>query len=458
MTNNYFLSCSVCETSINLRAQIGFYNIPFNIHCPKCNTHIYGKIIINQETLGIKLDIENAHFETTKSKVMNNQYCAELSAEFPTSKMYHRDFEKHDLPPFIRNTVFYEDGKVALEATKSAMKFSSQFDISWKRIKVLYDLLWNEQGQILYPKLEKELRDFEYIPIMKIDNDLDANMALHQMFITTTGISAALKPDTISKYMNVSELIFDNTFFTKVRNYIQENHLHYNDIEKKAFKLIDSFASIYEQLIPVVALRNKNCLDNVNRESYGIMTTNFEKLSSFYAQSYEWILDNVDTIVALNNISIRNDYNTCINGKSYDELIKKVSKYKKLEYIDETEPFSPPTGNLKNRIRNAIQHVDAEIDYTSQQISFKDTHRGKTNEVSMYLIDFADLCIENFSIIIYILELIYNLKKGAHIINGFVPSVYLESRSHIKMRSIKKVGRNDPCPCGTGKKYKHCCL
>jgi len=24
--------------------------------------------------------------------------------------------------------------------------------------------------------------------------------------------------------------------------------------------------------------------------------------------------------------------------------------------------------------------------------------------------------------------------------------------------AIKRVGRNDPCPCGSGKKYKHCCL
>jgi tetratricopeptide (TPR) repeat protein len=23
---------------------------------------------------------------------------------------------------------------------------------------------------------------------------------------------------------------------------------------------------------------------------------------------------------------------------------------------------------------------------------------------------------------------------------------------------VPKVGRNDPCPCGSGKKYKHCCL
>jgi preprotein translocase subunit SecA len=24
------------------------------------------------------------------------------------------------------------------------------------------------------------------------------------------------------------------------------------------------------------------------------------------------------------------------------------------------------------------------------------------------------------------------------------------------MRSTQKVGRNDPCPCGSGKKFKHC--
>ena len=24
-------------------------------------------------------------------------------------------------------------------------------------------------------------------------------------------------------------------------------------------------------------------------------------------------------------------------------------------------------------------------------------------------------------------------------------------------QQLKKVGRNEPCPCGSGKKYKHCC-
>lgn len=25
-------------------------------------------------------------------------------------------------------------------------------------------------------------------------------------------------------------------------------------------------------------------------------------------------------------------------------------------------------------------------------------------------------------------------------------------------KTLPKVGRNDPCPCGSGKKYKHCCV
>ena len=32
-----------------------------------------------------------------------------------------------------------------------------------------------------------------------------------------------------------------------------------------------------------------------------------------------------------------------------------------------------------------------------------------------------------------------------------------QKRSQTFVRAEKKVGRNDPCPCGSGKKYKHCC-
>lgn len=36
--------------------------------------------------------------------------------------------------------------------------------------------------------------------------------------------------------------------------------------------------------------------------------------------------------------------------------------------------------------------------------------------------------------------------------------LYLEQKKSGTVIVGKKVGRNDPCPCGSGKKYKHCCL
>ena len=32
-----------------------------------------------------------------------------------------------------------------------------------------------------------------------------------------------------------------------------------------------------------------------------------------------------------------------------------------------------------------------------------------------------------------------------------------EARPAAAKKSAVKVGRNDPCPCGSGKKYKNCC-
>jgi uncharacterized protein YecA (UPF0149 family) len=29
--------------------------------------------------------------------------------------------------------------------------------------------------------------------------------------------------------------------------------------------------------------------------------------------------------------------------------------------------------------------------------------------------------------------------------------------THHTERRVEKVGRNDPCPCGSGRKYKKCC-
>jgi preprotein translocase subunit SecA len=50
-------------------------------------------------------------------------------------------------------------------------------------------------------------------------------------------------------------------------------------------------------------------------------------------------------------------------------------------------------------------------------------------------------------------ELAYNYRKNKEI-DG------LENTGKVVpfKRSAPKVGRNEPCPCGSGKKYKKCCL
>ncbi|HHX50949.1 MAG TPA: hypothetical protein GX711_05890, partial [Clostridia bacterium] len=34
---------------------------------------------------------------------------------------------------------------------------------------------------------------------------------------------------------------------------------------------------------------------------------------------------------------------------------------------------------------------------------------------------------------------------------------YSEEKPRQPVRKAREVGRNDPCPCGSGKKYKKCC-
>lgn len=50
-------------------------------------------------------------------------------------------------------------------------------------------------------------------------------------------------------------------------------------------------------------------------------------------------------------------------------------------------------------------------------------------------------------------------------VNNVINNIYQqlpqtpETKKHIlKPENSKKVGRNEPCPCGSGKKYKKCCL
>ena len=62
----------------------------------------------------------------------------------------------------------------------------------------------------------------------------------------------------------------------------------------------------------------------------------------------------------------------------------------------------------------------------------------------------------NRDISIYLLksEIRQNLERKQVVKNAITN----DSKDHTKIqKKSTKVGRNDPCPCGSGKKYKQCC-
>jgi preprotein translocase subunit SecA len=51
-----------------------------------------------------------------------------------------------------------------------------------------------------------------------------------------------------------------------------------------------------------------------------------------------------------------------------------------------------------------------------------------------------------------------NKEQIEEIVNRAVMKAANEKTSDMTGKARKKVGRNEPCPCGSGKKYKKCCL
>ncbi|EMC07438.1 SEC-C metal-binding domain-containing protein [Streptococcus mutans] len=465
MTNNDYIICKTCDEVINIRIQMGYYDVPFNVNCPKCQTLISGKVILKPYGINMK----NAYH-------LNSQpdfpyWCIELSAELPTRKIYMRKGILDNLSPFMAqmNRFSSDEANDYMEKIASLRRFAdySNSDELSDFIN-LYRLYWNNQQNYLYPKLEENLIPYKSIsPITKIKNKIDATMALHQLLIVSTGISSILDESILKQYNDLGERIFSNCMQISILEYIEYIKKDFDAIERKALNLVEDFSKIYYQLIPVVSLLVSNKYDEVNQKDYGITTANYQELKKFYAESYEWILDNINIIIGLNNIFVRGNFSKCLRGKNYKENLEKVrNKFNEFSnYIDKNEPFSKPMDNLNNNIRNAIQHYNDEIDYASQIITFEDKHAGHTNVEKISLMDFAKLCLENFRLIFYILEIVYNFRKLDLMVNGIIATVFVDEEKEVyasngyikKPRKVNKISRNSPCPCGSGKKYKKCC-
>jgi preprotein translocase subunit SecA len=100
-----------------------------------------------------------------------------------------------------------------------------------------------------------------------------------------------------------------------------------------------------------------------------------------------------------------------------------------------------------------IDHIDA-MDQLKQGIGLRAV--GNENPVTAYQLEgfqmFSDM-INNIKL--ETVKFVYNVQIGTSFERQKV--LQAEESKPKQITSKKKVGRNDPCPCGSGKKYKKCC-
>lgn len=414
MIDNRLIQCDFCENIINLRTQIGFYSVPFIFNCPECSSEISGSISINNKNITIDLtDLINCRKAYGMKLFDKDYFCIELSAEFMTSKPKKRS-EISMVGPFMRSTHLFSFGESNSRNYIAESRIFADFpQREWKELLSMYNLFWNEKMSILFTKINKILPMHPYIPLQEVSDKLGAITVIHQYLLISTGLLRSLDDKTADTIIDLKKrLIKDTKLLLDTAEYLDFNEDRIVDAQRKSIDLIDKYKSFYIHILPIVSERNASNFSMIDLKNKGISTVSYQQLMKFYASSFEWILDNIDIIIVLNNFTYRRDGNLCPHGKKYTDIKKLNSKFMKLNYYDEQDNGGISFLSLNNKVRNAIQHFDTSIDFNNQKVTFINTNnKGKKTNIEMYFSEFANLCIDNFSIIIYINEIINLLQK-----------------------------------------------
>lgn len=106
---------------------------------------------------------------------------------------------------------------------------------------------------------------------------------------------------------------------------------------------------------------------------------------------------------------------------------------------------------LNAKLRNAIGHNDVEYDTVTQCITYIPNPKDCSKRKQEYLLQFENEALRMFQGVLVISEYIYRLRQLTLMEKGITPI-----RPNTPIVKSKKIGRNEPCPCGSGKKFKHC--
>jgi len=240
---------------------------------------------------------------------------------------------------------------------------------------------------------------------------------------------------------------------------IRKHVLQYDDVMNKQREVI------YKQ--------RRQVLDGANmKEIYMNMLNNtIERLIGVYcleednSQKWDWISIQSTLNLLLNygeKITFSEEQKT---NRHHDEFIEEIKEIAKAKYEEKEKEVTEKVMRDAERIillrtvdSKWMDHIDA-MDQLRQGIGLR--AYGQRDPVVEYKFEGFNMFEEmNFNIQQDAIKMIMSLRvdnketlkpKATPIITND-----LKGNSTRKNSSVK-VGRNEPCPCGSGKKYKHCC-
>lgn len=416
MINRSCVKCKFCQSNILLRFQMGEFDIPFSFSCPNCKVNING---IRKITSGNTLKINNA---IKIGECFDNiDYYADFSVELPHRKISkYVSFEQmysNGISPFMDIT-----GLLELDNYMNLVKLMGDFlsfrANTWNLLSPLYDLYFNNKIELIRKPILRFSSNYT------IDNKLDAAMALHQS--TVIGFNKILKPNTLNEFMEVSQKIMSKENMFEVNKFIEffKTNNEFDFDLKRMVKICSRWIDDFEKYMPMIIISLGNSREKFNKEIYGIATMSFDNMINFYEDSYELLLDMIAIAIGLNNIYLRGSYDKFSeksNVKNFEEYNNQI-KSNRLKSLILEEPFSKCI-DMNRNVRNAIAHYTYDFNPSSQKITFYDKYKNKQNTVELYLCDLALLCYDNITILLYLNELFYNLRKIDFLLSGMKPNI-----------------------------------
>ena len=153
-------------------------------------------------------------------------------------------------------------------------------------------------------------------------------------------------------------------------------------------------------------------------------------------------------------------YGVDINSKAGKAIWDKYFKEEKAVYeqllADQSDIVSGTVGGLSQKYNMELKYMVGFLDGINDSLKEPNPIEDMTEDTEVKL----DIDLEKlyYNMVEAKAEWLYGLPAWNTLLSEERrKELYLKQKKSGTIVKEKKIGRNDPCPCGSGKKYKKCC-